>query len=696
MKTIYFTLLLLLVAAVTYAQARHDITGVVKDTTGATLPGSTVKLVYGTDSTLTSTDLDGKFTFRSIPAMQFTLVINSIGYQGLRRRVLSTNDIKPVNLGAIVLKSEARQLNGVTITAVNPVKVKEDTVEYNAGAYPVRQGAMVEEMIKRMPGMDVDKNGNITAQGKSVTKIRVNGKDFFSGDVKTATQNLPAEAVQSIQVIDDYGEQANITGIKSGEPEKVLNITMKKEVNNGGYFGQATAGAGHDAQPSTTTNQDTRYVASANAFTFNGDRQLAFLGNLNNTNTSLFTFGGGGPRGGGPGGPPPAPGGTSNNNGITTARSLGFNYRDSWGKHITAYGSYSFSDNSVFTQSSTLQTNTALSNSTLNNLEDTQNDERKNHRFNLNIEWKPDTVNYFKFIPTVTYTGLTTDLSRSSLLSRNDTTLSNYNLQSTTTSSTPNYGINALYNHRFNSHGRNLTLNLNTGRTKLTQYQNPVYTYLAGTPNAPMNQQINTRVRQDSVTAAASYIEPIGKLSYLELNYAYHHDYTQSDKETDTLTSASVLNRYDLLSNEYRYSFTTNRIGLNYRFIQKKYNYLLGVAVLPATLEGTNLANGQTTRATTFNIAPTARLVYNFSRSKSFTLNYSGANTQPTYSELQPVIDFSNASYPVQGNPYLKPEFNNTLSVRYNNFDFQTGNVLFANLSFIQTNNKISANSVCT
>lgn len=693
MKFIYCVFLLFLSVQLSYGQARHDVSGVVKDSTGQTLPGSTIKLLYGKDSVITATDINGGFAFKGIAASEFSLVFQSIGYQTLRRHYVVGNDTKPANLGAIILKAESKQLKSVTITAVTPVKIKEDTLEFNAGAYKVREGAPVEDMIKKMPGMDVDKDGNITAQGKSVTKVRINGKDFFGGDVKTATQNLPADIVQNVQVIDDYGDQANITGIKSGEPDKVLNITIRKDKNYG-YFGQATVGDGHDEQPKTTPNQSNRYVASANVFSFDGDRQIAFLGNINNTNTNLFTFGSGGPGGGGPGGPPPGLSTTSNTNGITTARSFGLNYRDSWGKHITAYGSYSFADNSVYTTSTTLQTNTSLTNPTVNNLTNVQNDERKNHRFNFNIEWKPDTMNYFKFIPTVTYIDLATRLTSNSILSRNDTTLTNYNLNSYSTTSTPNYGLNVLYNHKFNNHGRNFSVSLNAGTTKLTEYQNPVYSYLAGVATAPLNQQISTRVKQDSVTAAVSYIEPIGKVSYLELNYAYHHDYTTADKETDTLTTNNVAYRYDLLSNNYNYTFTTNRIGLNYRVIQKKYNYLLGLGVLPAVLDGHNLATGVNTHTTTFNFAPTARVVYNVAKGQSFIFNYSGTSNQPTYTELQPVTDFSNASYPVQGNPDLKPEFNNVVRVGYNKFDFQSGNILFSNLTFTQTDNKIVANTI--
>ncbi len=693
MKYIYATLILFLFAGISNikAQTVKTVKGIVKDSTGLTVIGATLKLKSGADSVLTATDVNGAFTFENVKGATFDITFSSIGFQTLRRHFVTANNGIPVNLGTVILKSDSRMLKGVTITDVNPVRIKEDTIQFNADAYKVRENAPVEDVLKKLPGVDVDKDGNVTAQGKSVTKVRVNGKDFFGGDLKTATRNLPADAIQNIQIIDDYGDQANITGIKSGEPEKVLNLTIK-ESRNHGYFGSATVGAGTDALPQPLTN-DARYVASANAFSFDGNRQLAFLGNLNNTNTNLFSFGGGGPRGGGPGGPPPGLG-TGNTNGITVARSLGFNYRDQWGKKITAYGSYSFSDNTTNTISKTIQDNTTIGNAIVNNISSNQTDQKINHRFNFNIEYRPDTINYLKFVPSISYAGLTTNQTASSLFQLNNVTTSDYNLLSTLHSSTPNYGANLLYNHRFAKRGRNFSINLSAGSAKIDQTQNPIYTYLAGTANAPINQLINTDVHTDTVGTSVSYLEPLSKHGYLELAYAYHYAYTTSDKETDTLTNANVRNRYDLLSNNYDYTFITNRFGLNYRFIEKKYNYTLGLSAQPATLSGTSLTTGQQTNTSTFNLAPTARFIYNFSRNQSLSVNYNGASNQPTYTVLQPVIDFSNANYPVQGNPNLKPEFNNTLSIRYNRFDFESGNVFFSNFNFTQTDNKIVANSI--
>jgi len=688
------TVIILFIAAHAFAQQTgRPVSGVVKDTTGTTIPGATVKLLTGTDSITVATDMNGKFTFPAVPVNQFSLVVFSVGYQGIKRKFVLNNDKTLAELAPIVLKSDAIALKGVTISDVNAVKIKEDTIEYNAAAYKVREGAAVEDVIKKLPGVDVDKDGNITAQGKSVSKVRLNGKDYMAGDVTSLTKNLPADLVQNIQVVDDYGDQANITGIKTGDPQKVLNINIRQDKNYG-YFGQATVGGGRDAIPETHgTTDDGRYIASTNVFSFNGNRQIAVSGNLNNTNTNLFNFGGGPGGRGGPGGPG---GNSTSNNGITTARSFGLNYRDNWGKKVTVYGSYSFSNNSVNTVTNAIQYNTSLDNPTTNNTNTNETDGKLNHRFNFNIEWKPDTVNYFKITPSFSYASVLTNETQSSDLFASDSkiTQSKYDLNLMSNSTAPNYGLNVLYNHRFSTRGRNLSVLLTSGSTKSSQYQNPRYTYLDSTKaNAPVNQRINTTSRTDSVGASLSYMEPLSKLSFLEFNYGYHYANTTADKATDTLADNGDINRYALLSNDYKFQFITNRFGLNYRFIDKKYNYTLGVAAQPSLLQGSSLESAPT-HITTFNFSPVARFVYNFSRSQALTINYNGSSNSPTYSQLQPVTDYSNASYPVQGNPDLKPEYNNTFSIRYNKFDFASGNVFFSNVNFTASNDKIVATTV--
>ena len=670
------------------AQASRQVSGVVKDSTGTMLPGATVKLLTDKDSSIAATNANGRFVFPSVTVNQFSLVVSSIGYQGVKRRYNLSPGNTAAELAPIVLKTDTITLQGVTITDMRAVKIKEDTVEYNAAAYKVREGAVVEDAIRKMPGLDVDKDGNITAQGKQVSKVRLNGKDYMAGDVTSLTRNLPADLVQNVQVIDDYGDQANITGIRTGDPQKVLNVNIRQDKNHG-YFGRGTIGGGRDAKPAADgSGDDGRYMASANIFSFDGNRQISLSGNLNNTNTSLFNFGT--PRGafllGSPGG---------NQNGITTARSLGFNYRDSWGKKVTVYGSYSYAHNSVYTVSRTFRDNISGQSPSTQNSNSTENDQNINHRFNLNIEYQPDTVNYFKFIPTFSYAGVRTSESAASTLTEGQKgkLLSDYTLSLISHSSAPNFGGSVLYNHRFQKRGRNFSVLVTGGSATSNQYQNPVYNYVAGKANAPVNQMINTHSRTDSAGVSLSYLEPVFKTSYIELNYAYHNAHTTADKMTDTVTKAGGVNREQDLSNDYKFNFITNRFGVNYRIIEKKYDLAVGVAGQPALLKGSSSINAATSK-TTFNLSPVARFAYNFSRSQTLTFNYEGASNSPTYNELQPVTDFSNASYPLRGNPDLLPEYSNSMSIKYNKFDFASGNVFISNISFTQTDNKIVANTV--
>ncbi|WP_428327643.1 outer membrane beta-barrel protein [Mucilaginibacter sp.] len=698
----------LLTITYSFAQSGREVHGTIIDSTKQTVPSANVKLISDKgDSTISIADINGKFSFQGIKGTKLTVTITSIGYQALRKHFTLDNTNNAADLGNVVLKIQSNMLNTVTIVGSVPVVIKEDTVQYQASAYKVRENAPAEDLIKKLPGVDVDVNGNITTQGKQVTKVRINGKDFMGGDVQSATKNLPADVIENIQMIDDYGDQANLTGVKTGEPDKIMNITIRKDKNYG-YFGQATVGDGEDALPQSQGIADkNRYIGSINAFKFNGDQQIAVLGSINNTNVNTFSFGstagGGGGFGGGGGrgnaGRGAAGGNsgslTTTQNGITDAHSIGINFRDQWGKKLSVYGSYSFADNTVNTVNNILQQNTSPTNPTQQQQNTNEKDENINHRFTWNMEYKPDTSNYLKVTPTFSYAGTNTNDFEDNTFLRNNAVSSAYTSLTNGDSQAPTYGVIALYNHKF-KHRRNLSINATVSSGKSDSYQNPTYNYTIGVPTAPLNQVINTDSRTTSYGVNLSFLQPLGKFSYLELNYAFNRSNTTNNKETDTLYDAAnyTFRSDSALSTRYNYSFTTNKVGLNYRFVQKKYNYTVGVGFQPAVLDGDSPTTGVTTHVSTFNVIPTARFIYNFSRSKSFSVNYNGSSTQPTFAQLQPVVDFSNALYPVEGNPNLKPQFTNNISIRYNNFSFATGDVFFANLSYQSIQNQVVTNTI--
>ncbi|MDB4901899.1 MAG: hypothetical protein JWQ63_1180 [Mucilaginibacter sp.] len=707
MKPLLLIIIIFFTVTLTYAQSGREVHGTVIDSTKQSVPSSTITLTSDQhDSTTTISDLNGKFVFPSIKGSKVTVTISSIGYQGLIRHYTVTNDNAPADLGNIVLKVQSNMLNQVTIVGVVPVTLKEDTVEYKASAYKVRENAPVEDLIKKLPGVDVDVNGNITTQGKQVTKVRINGKDFMGGDVQSATKNLPADVVENIQMVDDYGDQANLTGIKTGEPDKIMNITIRKDKNHG-YFGQATVGDGEDALPQSQGIPDAnRYIGSVNAFNFNGDQQISLLGSVNNTNVNTFSFnsasgGGGGNNFGGGGGRGNAARGAQNNgslittqNGITDAHSIGANFRDQWGKSLSVYGSYSFTDNTVNTINNIFQRNLSPTNTTVQQQNSNENDRNINHRLTWNMEYKPDTINYLKVTPTFSYAGTNTYDNENVSLSRHGSVNSAYTNITNGNSQAPNYGLTALFNHRF-KHRRNLSINATFSSAPSTSYQNPVYDYTVGIPTAPINQMINTYSRTNSYGTNLSYLEPLGKRSYLEFNYAFNRAITTNNKQDTLYDPATFTFRSDsALSNVYNYTFTTNKVGLNYRFIEKKYNYTLGIGVQPSVLDGNSPSTGINTHVSSFNVIPAARFTYNFSRSRNFSVNYNGSSSTPSFSQLQPVIDFSNALYPVEGNPNLKPQFTNNISIRYNNFSFATGDIFFASVQYQQISNYVATNTI--
>ena len=699
----------------TMAQTNRDVSGVVKDSTGTSIIAATVKFIAGKDTIFTRSDIDGKFAFKNIKSSTFLITVSSLGYQALNKRFLYKDAASPLILDPITLKAENRMLGEVVISGTPSVTIKEDTIVYRASDYPLRENALAEDLLKRLPGVEVDKDGNVTAQGKAITRVRINGKDFFGGDVKTATQQLPANILESAQIIDDYGDQANLTGIRNGDPEKILNFTIRADKNKG-YFARGTLGGG---------DKD-RYQGSLTANTYNNNEQFSLIGNLNNTNSSVFNFGSGGGFGGGGGGARVQTAGGSggggmrftggggwggggggfqgfggSSDGLTAVGSIGLNYRKDYGTKLSSYGNYSYSDRNNDVLSDQLQQNNFQSSLISTDQTSVKNLINDNHRFNWNLEYKPDSMNFIKFSPSFSYSGTTDAGSSSYIQSDNNRLSSDGTSVNNTVSRNPNFGANILLNHRLKKRGRNLSLfaSANNAKTKqeddqLTQYIN--YIVNGGTSTVYRNQELYDNNRNSNINANLSYNEPLSATTNLEFNYNHSTTNYKNQRETFDITPAGLSTYNTSLSNDFDYSFSTNRFGMNYRVNQKKYNYSFGLSAQPNVLEGRSVVMGLTTpnRNTGFNIIPSARYSYNFSRTRAFNANYYGRANEPTYIQLQPTPDISNPQYPVYGNPNLGAEFSHILNFRYNNFNFSSGDVLFFNLTGNYTENKIVSNIV--
>ncbi len=698
MKHILSILILTLVSLTVVAQSNYEVNGTVRDSSGLSVIAATVKLRSAKDSLFTRTNANGVFSFKGVKSGQFTLSITSLGFQSALRKYVYNEGEGNLALGIINLKNSSKQLNEVVISGRPSVTVKEDTLEFRAADYKLKDDALVEDLLKKLPGVEVDKDGNIKAQGKAVTRVRVNGKDFFGGDVKTATQQLPANLIDKVQLIDDYGDQANFTGVKEGDPEKILNIQIKSEKNNG-YFTQGKIGQGNEG----------RYQGNISANMFNKTQQISVQGNLNNTNTSLFSFngGGGGARvqlgGGGGGGGARVQlggGGGGGGDGLTRVASLGVNYRDEWSKKLTSYGNYSYANRNNEVYKTSQQQNISATGFLLNNQNSTSNTSTINHRFNWNLEYKIDSVNYLKVTPYFNL-GQSNGTSASTFAFLQDGTslTSNGNNGGINSSETPNLGADALFNHRFGKRGRTASVSLSLSKNNTTQDNdaiNQTTNYLVGGPIAVYQRQLVTNNNTNTTARSGiSYIEPLSRTESLEFNWNFSlADYQNGRITLGTNTPGGVLTTVASQSNDYTYSFMTNRLGMNYRVTQKKYNYSLGLGVQPSLLSGTSVSNQTSYRRTALNLIPVLRYSYNFSKTKEFNASYNGRNNEPSFNQLQPVTDVSNPQFPIVGNPNLKAEFNHNINIRYNNFNFEKGDVWFTNFSVNLTENKIVSNSV--
>jgi hypothetical protein len=671
--------------------------GILRDTAGNVISGATVQWVNidQMDSGNVITDVQGSWLFPYRGNLQ--LKISYVGFRSLDTLVHISANVSYLQFKLWPLDG---MLSEVRLEAQR-VQIKEDTVSYLVDSSMYRKNDKVEDVLKNLPGVQVDRDGTVTAQGKQVTKVKVNGKEFFNGDVTTATKELYADMVDKIQIIDDYGDQAAFTGIKDGDPTKTMNIQLRKDKNKG-YFGNISGGAG----------TEDRYQGKISMNRFNNEQQISLIGTINNINESSLNLGNGGSGGiggmmmgvarsmgmgrGGAGAANLAGGQGSNSDGVTQTSAFGINYRDEWGPKISVYGSYSLSSRVTETIQSTSQQ--TLFNKQTQDFQQLSNTDRNalNHRASLNIEWKIDSFNYLKINPSARINDTRTDYFSSFSNFSGLDLRSNGNQIQLTNSNTIDWNTSLIFNRKFKKRGRTLSLQMSTG-TAISDNQDSVlnlnYLSIPNTGIILLNQ--SQKIAQDNEninnTIRVSYSEPIDKKRNLELNYNLSNQKQGNDREVGLLdTIAGNFKTSDSLSNLYQNDYWGHRIGLNFRTTEKKYNYTIGLGIQPARMETRSEAPVKAIFVNHLvNFFPVIRFAYNFSKSKSLNLNYNGNTNQPSNTQLQPVADRSNFQFITIGNPALKPEFTHTFSMRYNRFDMISGNVFFGNISASFTQDKI-------
>ncbi len=680
----YMCLLCINISAYTQTKISGSVKGQIIDTTGKqNLSEASVSVFQAIDSSgqaFTVTDKQGMFTVKKLGAGSYKLIITFQGYQPIQRRFSISADKPDIDLGLMYMQKSSDVLEEV-IVSIPPIQVKKDTVEYSAGMFATKPNAVAEDLLKKLPGVQVDKNGNITAQGETVTRVLMNGKRFFSDDPKLATRNLPPDVIDKIQIFDDLSDQSKFTGFDDGNRVKTINIITKKDKRKG-YFGKAVAGAGTDEN----------YDASFNMHRFDNERQISLLGQANDVNKQNFTTQdilgtSGGRRGGGGGG---NFGGGQPNGGITTVWAAGANYRDTWGPKTDAYGSYFFNSQhvSLNQQDSTIRPIIgSIDSSNITSGAHYSIQKNLNHRIYFNLEKRFDSSNSLIFRPNVTIQTSTPHSSfYSSIIDNHGNPVSN----STGHSSSYNTGFNIngsnlQFRHKFKKQFRTISLDVN-GTVNVNDGYGYNYAinnlYRVGRVDT-LNQYYNDSLHSVTISPTLSYTEPVGKNQILEFNY--NHNYIKSTTINNTYDFVDSLHDYktfdSLFSNSYRFISNADRLSLNYRVQDPKFNLSIGSGVQFTSFNSLNTTKNIPVDHSYVNLTPTVNFQYIFSRTTHLRINYTGRTGTPSPAQLQPLVTTSDQINYQVGNPALKPQFTHSLRMLFTSFNPVTQRVIFATVN---------------
>lgn len=578
------------------------------------------------------------------------------------------------NLGVITLDSATRELAELVVKGERAaVGVNKDTVEFNAGSFKVQQNAMVEELLKKMPGMDVDREGNVTAQGKNVTRILVDGKEFFGRDPKMSTKNIPANAIEKVQVFDKKSDRAEFTGIDDGEEETTINLKLREDKKNLG-FGRFIAGGGTDG------GNKARYNLGANYYTFKNGNQLSFIGNANNINQQSFSasdfsmagigrggggisFGGGGMGGG-------------SRSGLMRNISGGINFNNKLSPKTEINGSYSYTNTNQYTTRESTTQSVIGTLETSGNAASQQNSDNDSHRLNVTLNNKINNTSSLRWINRVDYrnSSNTTDSWSKEYLKGSDQLRNSTDRENFSKGNSFGLTSQALYRKSFAKRGRtfttNLTLGINNGDTdgRLVSTNGIYNAKTDSVVYTPLNQINNQISKKFTFGAEVSYTEPLNRSNFLEFNYSFQKVNNDLDKSVYNVKESG--NTLDTtLSNRYNNDYIYNRAGISYRLTKDKWNGNIGAAIQDSKLEGDLILRNETIRKRFTNPVFNGRLRYSFTSARSMDLSYNTNISEPSMTQLSPVPDNSNPLNTYVGNPNLKPQYSQRLNLNFRDFN---------------------------
>ncbi len=691
----------------------QSVTGTLQDASEKT-PLANATVVLSTTNSSSSnfksvSDSKGIFTFSQVPQGNYSFTATSIGYENYVK-IISVSDGNN-DLGNIAISKGAKTLTTVTIDGEPPpVRQKNDTLEYSANQYKVNPDANAEDLIKKMPGVTVDQKGSVTAQGETVKKVTVDGRDFFGDDATATLRNLPSEVVDKIQVFDKLSDQAQLTGFDDGNTTKSINIVTKKDMRNGN-FGRVFAGYG----------TDDRYSAGGNVSFFNNARRISLVGLLNNVNQQNFSSqdllgvtssnnrGGGGRRGGGGGGNYRG-GGNSDNflvgqqNGISKTNAFGINYSDQWSKKVDVTGSYFFNNSNTSNNEITNRQNFITKDSTQFYDENAiSSNSNYNNRINFRLNYKIDSSNSLLVTSSLNFQNNKSNNAVSGIQSidpKNILSQTENDIYSKMKGSNISNGV--LFRHAFPKKGRSISLGFNTNFSDRNglNYLNAYNTfYKLSTSFIDTVQQLSDQqTNSNRYSFNLAYTEPVGKKAMLQFNY--NPSFQDNHADQKTLNFDNVNSKYSLLdtslSNKFDNTYNSQNGGITYRIGDRNNMVAAGLSYQYSELKSDQVFPQATHIDKTFsNILGNIYARLKLSSKSNLRVIYRSSVNPPSVNQLQNVINNSNQFYYTTGNPDLKQQYTNNIITRYNYTNSVNGQSFFANI-FFQTTKDYVANAVYT
>ena len=660
-----------------------------------------------------ASDEKGMFTLPDVTSGKYLLKISYVGFKNKFIPIQLSSSTPKKDMGKVELEADAILMKETVITAQVPeVQVVEDTLIFNSAAYRTPDGAMLEELVKKFPGAEVDDDGNIKINGKQVKKVMLNGKEFFGGDVKTGMKNLPVEMVDKVKVYDKKSDLARITGIDDGEDETVLDLKVKKGMNQG-IFGNINLAAG----------TEDRYSSNGMINYFRESTQASVIGSANNVNDMGMSGGGGRPRFGGGGG------------GLRSSKTLGANFATDT-KKLEMGGSFRYNYNNSDAVSKGYSESFLMNNSSYSNSNSISSNRSESFNGDFRLEWRPNEWTNIIFRPNFTVTKSNgTSISQSGTF--NDDPFkytedpNNYlNIDSLLKmENDPLYGIrvnasnNASYNEnenfsagaslqlnrKLNDKGRNITFlgRISYSDSKSDSYSESFTRYYKEQRMDTIFRYNITPNKNYSYTGKLTYSEPLYQNTFLQFAYQLQYSYRESDRRTYSLLDATNGNEWRLyqpLPEDYQdyedkqqskyaeYKTLSHDANVSVRFMHEKYQLSAGVSLLPQSTELSYRKNQLDTviKREVFNFSPNVNLRVRFSKMSNLSFNYRGSSNQPSIENLLPVTDNSNPLNIQVGNPGLKPSFSHNLNANFSSYHVESQRNIMANASYSATQNSIA------